>query len=326
MYDILIIGGGPAGLTSAIYGVRGGLKVAFMEKMSYGGQIINTPEVENYPGTGKVSGFELAENMYQQAKGLGAEMVFGEAVGIKRAEDADGKPIFIVETRDMSQPMPEDPASSDDIPKGQSYEARAVILATGLKQRPAGLDREEQMTGAGVSYCATCDGGFFRGKDVAILGGGNTALEDAEYMAGLANKVYLVHRRDEFRGDEVTVERLRSKDNVEFVLSSVPVEILGSPTVDGLKVKSVKTDEERDLKVDGIFVAYGHIPVNGLFKDLATLDDTGFFDSGEDCKTVTPGIFVAGDCRAKTRRQLVTATSDGAIAAMNAIEYIHNLG
>ena len=329
MYDILIIGAGPAGLTAAIYGVRGGLKVAFMEKMSYGGQIINTPEVENYPGTKTVSGFELAENMYQQAKTLGAEMIFGEAIGVKQATDGDGKPYFIVETRDMSQPMPEVAEGSDaaaDIPKGPSYEARTVILATGLKQRPAGLEREEQMTGAGVSYCATCDGGFFRGKDVAILGGGNTALEDAEYMTALANKVYLVHRRDEFRGDEVTVERLRSKENIEFVLSSVPVEILGTPTVSGLKVKNVKTEEERDIAVDGIFVAYGHIPVNGLFADVAALDGTGFFDSGEDCKTGTPGIFVAGDCRAKTRRQLVTATADGAVAAMNAIEYIHNLG
>ena len=181
------------------------------------------------------------------------------------------------------------------------------------------------MTGAGLSYCATCDGGFFRGRDVAVLGGGNTALEDAEYMAQIANKIYLVHRRDAFRGDEIAVDRLRKKDNVEFVLDSVPVEIIGEPTVTGLKVKNVKTEEERILEVGGIFVAYGHIPVNENFGDMAELDGVGFFDSGESCVTKTPGLFVAGDCRAKDRRQLVTATADGAVAAMSAIEYIHKL-
>lgn len=314
MYDILIIGAGPAGLTAAIYGVRGGLKVAFLEKMSYGGQIINTPEVENYPGAKDVSGFELADTMYNQAINLGAEMIFGEASGIEKSIDSEGKPFFKVKTITPGLDT-----------EGPTYEAKSVILATGLKQRPAGLDREEQMTGAGVSYCATCDGGFFRGKPVAILGGGNTALEDAEYMAQLAEKVYLVHRRDEFRGDEVLVNRLRNKENVEFVLDSVPVEIQGEAAVSGLKVRNVKTEETRELLVNAVFVAYGHIPVNDAFKDIAALDQTGFFDSGEDCKTETPGLFVAGDCRAKTRRQLVTATADGAVAAMTAIEYVHNM-
>jgi len=314
MYDILIIGAGPAGLTAAIYGVRGGLKVAFLEKMSYGGQIINTPEVENYPGAKDVSGFELADTMYNQAINLGAEMIFGEASGIEKSIDSEGKPFFKVKTITPGLDT-----------EGPTYEAKSVILATGLKQRPAGLDREEQMTGAGISYCATCDGGFFRGKPVAILGGGNTALEDAEYMAQLAEKVYLVHRRDEFRGDEVLVNRLRNKENVEFVLDSVPVEIQGEAAVSGLKVRNVKTEETRELLVNAVFVAYGHIPVNDAFKDIAALDQTGFFDSGEDCKTETPGLFVAGDCRAKTRRQLVTATADGAVAAMTAIEYVHNM-
>ena len=314
MYDILIIGAGPAGLTAAIYGVRGGLKVAFLEKMSYGGQIINTPEVENYPGAKDVSGFELADTMYNQAINLGAEMIFGEASGIEKSIDSEGKPFFKVKTITPGLDT-----------EGPTYEAKSVILATGLKQRPAGLEREEQMTGAGVSYCATCDGGFFRGKPVAILGGGNTALEDAEYMAQLAEKVYLVHRRDEFRGDEVLVNRLRNKENVEFVLDSVPVEIQGEAAVSGLKVRNVKTEETRELLVNAVFVAYGHIPVNDAFRDIAALDQTGFFDSREDCKTETPGLFVAGDCRAKTRRQLVTATADGAVAAMTAIEYVHNM-
>ena len=190
MYDIIIVGAGPAGLTSAIYGVRGGRNVLMIEKLSYGGQIINTPEVENYPGTGIVSGFQLASDMYEQATKLGAEMAFGEVVALEK--NADG--IFKIATDG-----------------GEEFEAKSVILATGVKSRPLGIDREEELTGMGVSYCATCDGAFFRGKDVAIMGGGNTALEDAEYMSTIANKVYLVHRRDKFRGDQVTVDRLSKK-------------------------------------------------------------------------------------------------------------------
>ena len=304
MYDILIVGAGPAGLTSAIYGLRGGLKVGIIEKLSYGGQIINTPEVENYPGAKNVSGFELAETMYNQAKDLGVELIFGEAIKVEKEGSS-----FKVVLAGKEEPL----------------ESKSVILATGLKQRPAGLEREERMTGAGVSYCATCDGAFFRGKDVAILGGGNTALEDAEYMAEIANKVYLVHRRDEFRGDEILVERLRNKETVEFVLDSVPKEIMGEPVVSGLKVENVKTGEERELAVNAIFVAFGHIPVNDDFREIAELSETGFFNSPEDCRTKTEGLFVAGDCRDKLRRQLVTATADGAVAAMNAIEYVHNL-
>ena len=314
MYDILVVGAGPAGLTSAIYGTRGGKTVAVLEKLSYGGQIINTPEVENYPGTKKTSGFELATAMYEQAVELGAKIEFGEAVGIEKLKDEEGKPYFKVSTKNAIGQ------------EGTDFEAKSVILATGVKSRELGLPREEQLTGAGISYCATCDGAFFRGKDVAVLGGGNTALEDAEYMAELANKVYLVHRRNEFRGDEITVKRLSEKENVEFVLDSVPTEILGEPRVDGIKVKNVKTDEERVLPVEAIFVVFGRVAENSAFADVADLDQAGFFDSGESCITKTDGVFVAGDARQKTRRQLVTATSDGAIAAMAAIEYIHNLG
>lgn len=308
MYDLLVIGAGPAGMTAAIYGRRGNLSVGLLEKMSYGGQIINTPEVENYPGTNKVSGFELADTMFKQATELGAELVFGEAKKVEKTGD-----VFKVTLKDGST-------------EGKVLEAKSVILATGLEQRKAGLEREDKLVGAGISYCATCDGAFFRGKDVAILGGGNTALEDAEYMSNIANKVYLIHRRDEFRGDSVAVDRLRGKDNVEMILSSVPVELIGDPVISGLKVKNVNTQEEKTIDVNAVFVAYGHIPVNGDFDDVAALDEVGFFASGEDCATKTPGLFVAGDCRAKTRRQLVTATADGAVAAMSAIEYIHNLG
>ncbi len=303
MYDILIAGAGPAGMTAAIYGARGGKSVLMADKMSYGGQIINTPEVENYPGTGKVSGFQLAQDMYDQAVGLGAEMTFGEVTGIEKTEEG-----FLVRMGD-----------------GSTYEAKSVILATGVKNRPAGLEREEQMTGAGISYCATCDGAFFRKKDVIVLGGGNTALEDAEYLTALCNKVYLVHRRDKFRGEEITVKRLAAKENVEFILDSVPVEILGDTKVTGLKVKNVKTEETREIPASAVFVAYGRVPENGAFAEFAALDGAGFFASQEDCLTETKGLFVAGDARAKVRRQLVTATADGATAAMAAIDYLNSL-
>ena len=313
-YDIVVVGAGPAGLTAAIYGARGGKSVVVLEKLSYGGQIINTPEVENYPGTKRTSGFELATSMYEQAVELGAEIAFAEAYKIEKTKNEAGKDVFNVLTKSATGA------------EGETYIAKSVILATGVKSRELGLPREEALTGMGISYCATCDGAFFRGKDVAVLGGGNTALEDAEYMAELANKVYLVHRRSEFRGDEITVKRLKEKSNVEFVLDSVPIEIMGEPVVSGLKVKNVKTEEERELPVNAIFVAYGKVPENTAFSDLTDLDGAGFFNSGEDCITKTDGIFVAGDCRKKLRRQLVTATSDGATAAMAAIEYIHNLG
>ena len=302
MYDIIIVGAGPAGLTSAIYGVRGGRSVLMIEKLSYGGQIINTPEVENYPGIGIVSGFQLASDMYEQATKLGAEMAFGEVVSLEK--NADG--IFKIA-----------------IDGGEEFEAKSVILATGVKSRPLGIDREEELTGMGVSYCATCDGAFFRGKDVAIMGGGNTALEDAEYMSTIANKVYLVHRRDKFRGDQVTVDRLSKKENVEFILNSVPKELKGSPKLETLVIENTENGELRELEVQGVFVAYGHIAQNAAFDKLTELDKAGFFASAEDCMTKTEGIFVAGDCRSKARRQLVTATSDGATAAMNAIDYLN---
>lgn len=302
MYDIIVVGAGPAGLTAAIYGVRGGKTVLMIEKLSYGGQIINTPEVENYPGTGIISGFQLATDMYEQATKLGAELDFGEVNGIEKLASGGFK------------------VTTDG---GQTYEAKSIILATGVKSRPLGVDNEEKLTGAGISYCATCDGAFFRNKDVAIMGGGNTALEDAEYMSTLANKVYLIHRRDKFRGDQITVDRLSKKENVEFIFDSVASEVKGETKVESLVLENTKTGEIREVNVQGVFVAYGHIAQNDAFAELTELDSTGFFTSGEDCMTKSEGIFVAGDCRAKSRRQLVTATSDGAVAAMNAIDYLN---
>lgn len=302
MYDMVIIGAGPAGLSAAIYGQRAGKKTLLIDAKGFGGQIINTPEVENYPGIKKVSGLELATNLYEQATELGAEIVYEKAVGI------------------------EDTGASKKVKTESAvYETKSVIIATGAKNRPMGLENEEKYTGAGVSYCATCDGAFFRGRDVAVIGGGNTALEDAEVLSGIADKVYLIHRRDQFRGEEANVKRLREKDNVEFVLNSVPVELVGDTMISGLKVKNVKTEEVITLLVQGVFVAIGQMPDNKDFADVAGLDDKGYVAAGEDCLTNTSGVFTAGDCRTKKVRQLATAAADGAVAALAAVEYINNL-
>lgn len=302
MYDIIIIGAGPAGLSAAIYGQRAGKKTLLLDEKGFGGQILNTPEVENYPGIKKVSGFELASTLYEQATGQGAEIAYEKAVAI---EDGGSTKTVRTETN--------------------TYEAKAVIIATGAKNRPLGLASEAKFTGSGVSYCATCDGAFFRGKNVAVIGGGNTALEDAEVLSALAEKVYLVHRRDTFRGEQAGVKRLLAKDNVEFVLDSVPSDILGDMTVSGLKIKNVKTEEEQTLEVQGVFVAIGQMPDNEAFADAVDLDPSGYVDAGEDCLTKTPGVFTAGDCRTKKVRQLATAAADGAAAALAAAAYINNL-
>ena len=290
MYDIVIIGAGPAGLSAAIYGQRAGKETLLIDAKGFGGQIINTPDVENYPGIKRVSGLELATNLYEQATELGAEIVYEKAVGI---EDAGQYKKVKTESA--------------------VYETKSVIISTGAKNRPMGLEQEEKYTGAGVSYCATCDGAFFRGRDVA------------EVLSGIADKVYLVHRRDQFRGEEANVKRLREKENVEFVLDSVPVELVGDTMISGLKVKNVKTEETITLLVQGVFVAIGQMPDNQDFADVARLDGKGYVTAGEDCLTGTPGIFTAGDCRTKKVRQLATAAADGAVAALAAVEYINNI-
>lgn len=302
MYDIIIIGAGPAGMTAGIYGRRAEKTVLMLDNTGFGGQIVNTPEVENYPGFSHISGFELASNIYEQATKLGAEMIFEKAVAI------------------------EDRGTSKVVRTGQnSYEAKAVILATGAKNRPLGLPREAELTGAGISYCATCDGAFFKGKTVAVIGGGNTALEDAEVLSGLTEKVYLIHRRDSFRGDEKTVKRLSEKENVEMVLDCVPEEFIGENTVSGLRIRNVKTGEIKNLDVQGVFVAVGQMPDNESFADVVELDEKGYVKANESCMTNSAGIFTAGDCRTKKVRQIATAVSDGAEASIGAVEYINQL-
>ena len=299
MYDIVVVGAGTAGLSAGIYGRRAGKSVLILEQTTYGGQIINTPDIENYPGIAHVSGFEFAQGLYDQAVGLGVEYRADTVTGL---EDADGKKIVH--------------AASGDV------EAGAVILATGAKNRPLGLDREQEMIGSGVSYCATCDGAFFRKKDVAVVGGGNTALEDAAFLANYCNKVYVIHRRDQFRGDERDVQKLQEKENVEFVLDSVVEEIIGEEMVEGIRVKNVKSGEVRSLDIRGLFIAVGQMPDNRAFAGLVDLAEGGYIEAGEDCLTKTPGVFAAGDCRTKTVRQLPTAAADGAVAALAACAYI----
>ena len=302
-YDIVVIGAGIAGMTAAIYARRSNRTVLVLEGRVQGGQIVNALKVDNWPGDYGVSGAELSQKVFSQMKDLGAEVEYEIVESIKKAGDG-----FEIKT-------------DEDI-----YNADAVILAVGAEDKKLGLPSEERLTGKGVSYCATCDGAFYKGKKVAVIGGGNTALYDALYLADLAEKVYLVHRRDEFRGDAAVLDELRKKDNIEYVLGYTPEEILGSEKVTGLRlVPSGMVDAVADvleLDVDGVFVAVGKEPMTSRFTELVELNEKGYVVAGEDCVTSVPGVFVAGDCRTKAIRQLVTASADGAVAAMAASKYI----
>ena len=302
MFDLIIVGAGTAGLSAAIYGVRAGKSVLVLEGAAYGGQIINTPEIENYPGIKKISGFEFATNLYNQAKELGAEIRFEKVLSV---QEKNGHKIVVT--------------------KDKEYEAKAVILATGAKNRNLGIEKEQELVGKGVSYCATCDGMFYRGKVVAVNGGGNTAVEDATFLSEYVEKVYVIHRRDSFRADKAEVDRLVARKNVELVLNSTikALEIDASGLTGILVVD--KDGKERRIQVDGLFVAIGQAPDNEAFRNEVDLDGKGYISAGEDCSTKTAGIFTAGDCRTKAVRQLATAASDGAVAALAAVNYINGL-
>lgn len=300
-YKIVIIGAGTAGLSAAIYAQRAGQDVIILDGKGYGGQIGSTDRVENYPGIASVSGFDFATGLYEQAKSLGAKIKFS---AVKSVEPTD--------------------TGFDVVTDRVIYKTAAVIIATGLEKRKLNLDKEEILTGKGVSYCATCDGAFYKGKNVAVVGGGNTALEDALFLSEYCTNVYLVHRRDEYRGEQTYIDEIANRDNIIQLKSYIPVEIEGTDRVEGFKVKNLKDDSVKTLDVSGVFAAVGQVPSNDIFKGLVELDSAGYVVAGEDCLTSTQGIFVAGDCRTKEVRQLVTAAADGAVAGIAAAKYVRN--
>ena len=304
MYDIIIVGAGPAGLTAAIYARRAEKSVLVIEKSTFGGQITNSPRVENYPGFASASGSEIADKMFEQALGQGAEIELSEVAGIERADGG-----YKVVTTDGE------------------FEARSVIIAAGSKHRMLGVAREEDFVGEGVSYCAVCDGAFYKGRTVAIIGGGNTALQEANLLAEGCTKVYVVQNLAFMTGERSLLARLEARDNVEIIYSMVVDELLGESAISGVKIKNPETGDSRILEVDGIFVAIGQIPENEPFADAVKLNSYGYIEAGEDCMPVTelPGIFVAGDCRTKSVRQVTTATADGAVAALAACRYIDSM-
>lgn len=298
MYDIIIIGGGPAGLTAAIYARRAGKTVLVLEKDALGGQITWSPKVENYPAVPSISGMELGNLITEQAMEQGAELEIDEVTGIE--DRGDHKHVHCV--------------------FGAEYDAKAIILATGAKPRKLGLEREEELMGSGVGYCAVCDGAFYRDQPVAVNGGGNSALQDALLLSEICSRVYLIHRRDRFRGEERLVDALKEKENVEFVMNASVRELLGEDELSGIIVE--QNGERRWIEVSGLFVAIGHEPDNAAFQNLLTLDEGGYVSAGEDCRTKTEGVFVAGDCRAKKIRQVTTAAADGAVAALAACAWL----
>lgn len=297
MYDIIIIGGGPAGLTAATYACRAGKSVLVIEKNAFGGQITWSPRVENFPGFVSISGAELGDKLLEQAMEQGAQVELEE---VSSVSGGDVKTVTAV--------------------SGAEFQSRAVIIATGARPRMLGLPREEELVGNGVCFCAVCDGAFYKGQAVAVCGGGNSALQDALLLSEKCSRVYLIHRRDSFRGEAKLVEALEKRANVEFVLSARVTELLGDNELQGIVVDQAGT--ERRIELFGLFVAVGHSPDLAAFDKLLSLNAAGYADSGEDCRTASAGIFVAGDCRAKGVRQLTTAVADGACAALAACEYL----
>lgn len=300
MYDIIIIGSGPAGLSAAIYAQRACLDTIVIEKNGIsGGQVLNTWEVDNYPGFPGVTGFELSRQFREHANKLGARVVQDEVVQVELSGNV--KKVVCEE---------------------ETYEARCVILASGAHHRTLEVPGEEELRGAGVSYCATCDGAFFRGRTVAVVGGGDAALEDAIFLARMCEKVYIVHRRDKLRGAKRLQERLQAFENIEFVWNSETVAIEGNAQVEALRLRQTQTGEERRLDVDGVFIAVGIAPESELYAGQLELDEQGYIRADESGQTSVPGVFAAGDVRTKALRQILTAASDGANCVASAERYL----
>ncbi len=300
MYDIVIVGAGPAGLTAAVYARRANKSVLLLDKGAFGGQITFSPKIENYPGFESISGSELADKMVEQALCQGAEVEVEAVTGIR--DNGDRKTLI---TED-----------------GNEYEGRAVILACGAKHRHLGLENEERFIGDGISFCAVCDGAFYGGKTVALVGGGNSALQEAILLSETCKKVYVIQNLDFLTGEQRLQEILAKRENVEVITGTLVSAIADTPTFSAITLKRVSDGEEKSLAVDGMFVAIGLEPENEPFAELAELDRAGYFDASEDCSTKTPGVFVAGDCRQKRVRQVATAIADGATAAIAACRYL----
>lgn len=301
MTDIIIIGGGTAGLTAAVYALRAGKSVLVLEGAVFGGQIASSPCVENYPGIASVSGLTFADTLLTQALDLGA------------AIDLDGVASITPKGHLFSVQMESN---------NMAYEAKSVIIATGAKHRTLGLANEERLTGKGISYCAVCDGAFFKDKNVAVMGGGSAALQTAQFLANICESVTLIHRRDTFRGEDAAAARLRTVPNVSFLLEHIVTELHGEVTLSAITVQNTKTEATQKIPLDGLFIAIGQAPANENFSNVVTLDDAGYIVSNESCTTATHGVFAAGDCRAKTVRQLTTAAADGTVAALAACAFI----
>lgn len=301
LYDVIVIGGGPGGYTAALYAARANLSVAILEKLSPGGQMGTTDVIDNYPGFPQgVNGFELAMQMKEGAERFGAQTQLAEVTQVELAGQ-----VKIIHT------------------SGGDYQARTVVLATGAHPRELGLPGERELRGRGVSYCATCDGMFYRGKTVVVVGGGNTAVSDVLYLSRLCEKVYLVHRRDTLRASKVYLDPLQKAENVEFVWDSEVKQLLRDQAVTGVRVRNKKTGEERDIPCGGVFVAVGYLPNTELYRGQVELDEAGYVLADETTQTNLPGVFAVGDLRKKPLRQVITAASDGAVAAHFIEEYLN---
>ncbi len=300
MTDIVIIGGGTAGMTAALYALRAGKSVTVLEAESFGGQIASSPRVENFPGTKQISGLELADKLFDQITSLGAEFDIDRVISIEKLEEKH----FTVKT------------------EYSSHECRSVIIACGVKHRQLRALNEEKFIGKGVYYCAVCDGAFFTGKDVALVGDANSALQYALLLSNYCSKVTMVTMFDKFFGDKALQDAVKARDNIEIIPGYLAKEIIGEENFEGVKFKQTEGEEEFVLKTNALFVAIGQVPDNGAFENVVELDRMGFIVADERCLTKTPGVFVAGDCRTKVIRQLTTAAADGAIAALAASNYL----
>lgn len=302
MYDIIIIGAGPCGLTAAIYARRAEKSVLVLERGTFGGQITYSPKIENYPGFNEISGNELADRLMDQALTLGAEIEMSLVVGLEKENE-----MFTVKTEDGD------------------YMSKSVIIATGSRHRQLGLDGEDELIGNGISFCAVCDGAFYSNKTVAVIGGGNSALVESVMLSDVVSKLYIIQNLDHLTGEEKLQASLRERDNVEIICSSVVDEYLGHENIEGIIIRNTENGEKTRIDLDGVFLAIGQIPENGIFKDLLSLTPQGYISADESCLTGIDGLYAAGDCRSKSVRQISTACADGAVAALAACRYIDSV-